>query len=338
MGTSEPRQTALDSWTDSNGVVSILSGAVENSPTFPQVNSAGWVTGSIWQALLVWPSVSALPVPSPQRRGQTEVTGQQQGMEVSKLTFYFDAVSAKVKEGAVFRLLSLICTIGMIFLDKTHTAHVSPQMVVANTLICWKSHSPPVINQHFVKHHQCNYPHSALVNTVWACSAIWILINNLSGLTTSLHNTILFMRAINANVWFMWMWLWYYPAGTRLAPTCLKTTEMGEVEKKEGVREHFPLSGWKIKQQEDPHQQSACWLSNFINPLSQLLCLSEYKHVQCEVCTCIVCMAECAFIFFYLYSCKKEIYTDIDREEWEDRSLVPWLWMPKCLIKILNSL
>lgn len=39
--------------------------------------AARWVTGSSWQALLVWSSVSAVSVPSPQRKGQTEVSRQQ---------------------------------------------------------------------------------------------------------------------------------------------------------------------------------------------------------------------------------------------------------------------
>lgn len=67
----------------------------------PRVMSARWVTGSGWQALLVWSSVSALSVPSPQRRGQTEVSGQQQGTEVCKLAFLsFDAVQAESEGGS----------------------------------------------------------------------------------------------------------------------------------------------------------------------------------------------------------------------------------------------
>lgn len=51
----------------------------------------------------------------------------------------------------------------------------------------------------------------------------------------------------------------------------------------EGVIKRFPLTGWKIKQQKDPNQQSAKNSSHnlTINLLSQLLCLSACKHVQC---------------------------------------------------------
>lgn len=78
-----------------------MSGSVENSPKMPQVMSARWVTGSGWQALLVWSSVSALSVPSPQRRGQTEVSGQRRGTEVCKPAFLsFDAVRAESEGGS----------------------------------------------------------------------------------------------------------------------------------------------------------------------------------------------------------------------------------------------
>lgn len=42
---------ALDWWLDSDVVVSVVSGCVENSPKCPQVMSGRWVTGSSWQAL-----------------------------------------------------------------------------------------------------------------------------------------------------------------------------------------------------------------------------------------------------------------------------------------------
>lgn len=56
------------------------------------------------------------------------------------------------------------------------------------------------------------------------------------------------------------------------------------------------------------------------------------KHVQCGymqysmcVCTCIVCMFECASISFYLYLCQKDCKKnpEIEKVEWEDGSLVP---------------
>lgn len=94
--------------------------------------SARWVTGYSWQALLVWSSVSALPVPSPQRVGHTEVTGQQ-GMEVFKLTVLFILTQSQPSK----KVSSLPFTVIYLRIrnnipDKLHTAYVSAQMDVAN--------------------------------------------------------------------------------------------------------------------------------------------------------------------------------------------------------------
>lgn len=54
----------------------------------PHAMSARWVTGSGWQILLVWSSVSACSVPSPQSKGQAEVIWQ--AGKVSQLSLSFD--------------------------------------------------------------------------------------------------------------------------------------------------------------------------------------------------------------------------------------------------------
>lgn len=54
----------------------------------PRAMSARWVTGSSWQPLLVWSSVSACSVPSPQSKGQAEVIWQ--AGKVSQLSLSFD--------------------------------------------------------------------------------------------------------------------------------------------------------------------------------------------------------------------------------------------------------
>lgn len=92
--------------------------------------SARWVTGSSWQPLLVWSSVSALPVPSPQRVGQTEVT-RQQGMEVSKLTLLFIVTQSSERASSVPFTVTYLCIRNNIP-DKQHAAHVSAQMDLAN--------------------------------------------------------------------------------------------------------------------------------------------------------------------------------------------------------------
>lgn len=94
--------------------------------------SERWVTGYSWQALLVWSSVSALPVPSPQRVGQTEVT-RQQGMEVSKLNVLFILTQSQPSEKASSLPFTVIyLCIRNNIPDKSHTAFVSAQMDMAN--------------------------------------------------------------------------------------------------------------------------------------------------------------------------------------------------------------
>lgn len=95
----------------------------------PQVMSVRRVTGSTWQTLPVWSSVSALPVPPPQRGGQTEDTEGAGEMEVSKLYFSHRCQSGGV--GSPPFTVTYICIRNNIP-DKTHTAPVSPQMDVAN--------------------------------------------------------------------------------------------------------------------------------------------------------------------------------------------------------------
>lgn len=71
-------------------------------------------------------------------------------MEVSKPTLSFDAVSAKVKEGAV-------CP------STKHT--LAGRMQQTNTNILEKA----AVHQHFVKHYEYNYSHGAPANVARVC-------------------------------------------------------------------------------------------------------------------------------------------------------------------------
>lgn len=141
--------------------------------------------------------------------------------------------------------------------------------------------------------------------------AIWIIINNLSSLTTSVHNNVLFMRIVKMSD----------SCGCGAVCPCLlpgyciqqeqqtDDKDGGGGEEKKVWWHPFLWPGGRLNKQKDPNNQPKT-LQSHKSSISTV-----YKHVQCGyvlyvcavcVCTCMVCISECASIFFCLYLCKKE--------------------------------